>query len=165
MRYFVLLSLSIFLLSGCSKKSSPPVPEQPSSKISVKKNDMLWMSEGVYSSYNVDEDVVHVMSGKDNESLQISFKKGSIPFDGSVKDFSAGVSIAPFKGSATISDRYALDITKANKLKILIIENPEKRIVADFVLYLKRTGQPAGPEEVNVFKGRFDVRYEPFSLK
>ena len=165
MKYFTLLFLSLFLLFGCSKKASAPIPEKPSSKITVKKNDTTWVSEGIYSSYNVDDDLIYVMSGKDNESFQISFKKGSIPFDGVMKDFSADVTIAPFKGSATISDSYSLDKTKPNKLKILIIENPEKRVAADFILHLKRNGQPANPEEINVFQGRFDVRYEPFSLK
>jgi len=165
MKYFILLALSMFLLSNCSKKSSVPTPEKPSSKISVKKNDVTWVSEGVYSRYNSDEDLVHVLSGKDNESFQISFKKGSIPFDGIMKDFSAGVSIAPYKGSAVISDSYSLDTTKPNKLQILIIENPEKRIAADFVLYLKKNGQSTSSEQINVFQGRFDVRYEPFSLK
>lgn len=164
MKNLTLLVLIVFLLSNCSKKTSTPTPEKPSSKITVKKNDIPWVSEGVYSSYNVDEDLVYVMSGQENESFQISFKKGSIPFDGIMKDFSAGITIAPFKGSATISDSYSLDTTKPNKLKILIIENREKRIAADFVLYLKRNGQDTGSEKINVFQGRFDVRYEPFSL-
>lgn len=165
MKYFTLLILCVFLLSNCSKKS-PSIPqEKPLSKINVKKNDTTWVSEGIYSSYNVDEDLVHVLSGRDKESFEISFKKGSIPFDGIMKDFSARVVVSPFKGSAAIADSYTLDTTKPNKLKILIIENPEKRIAADFVLHLKKDGQPRDPEESNVFQGRFDVRYEPFSLK
>lgn len=163
MKYYILIALSAFLLTNCSKQASPPT--KPESKITVKKNDTAWESEGVYASYNVDDDIVHVMSGKDNESFIISFKKGSIPVNGIMKDFSSGVTIAPFKTSATISDSYTLDTTKANKLKILIIDNPEKRIAGDFLLHLKRNKQNTGAEEINVFQGRFDIRYEPFSLK
>lgn len=166
MKYFIVLVLSAFLLSSCSKKTSLSLPpEKPLSKIAVKKNNVTWVSEGVYSSYNVDDDLIHVMSGKDKESFQISFKKGSIPTDGVMKDFSANIVITPYIGSAVIADSYSLDETKPNQLKILIIENPEKRIAADFVLYLKKNKQPEGSEEINVFQGRFDVRYEPFSLK
>lgn len=164
MKYFIPLALSAILLTNCSKQVSPP-PTKPESKITVNKNDTSWISEGVYASYNVDDDMIHVMSGKDNESFEISFKKGTIPITGIMKDFSSGVTIAPFKASATISDSYFLDTTKANKLKILIIDNPEKRIAGDFLLHLKRKKEGTGPEEINVFQGRFDVRYEPFTLK
>ncbi|WEK17545.1 MAG: hypothetical protein P0Y49_12140 [Candidatus Pedobacter colombiensis] len=163
MKYFILLALCVCLLTNCSKQTSPPA--KPVSKITVNKNDIAWESEGVYASYNVDEDIVHVMSGKDNESFEISFKKGNIPITGIMKDFSSGVLITPFKASAAISDSYSLDTTKPNKLKILIIDNPEKRIAGDFLLYLKRNEQHTAKEEINVFQGRFDVRYEPFSLK
>ncbi|TCC97101.1 hypothetical protein [Pedobacter hiemivivus] len=162
MKYFILLALGTFLLTSCSKQAAPPMKQE--SKITVKKNDTAWESEGVYASYNVDDDLVHVMSGKDNESFTISFKKGSIPVNGIMKDFSSGVTIAPYKASAVISDSYMLDTTKANQLKILIIDNPEKRVAGDFTLYLKRNKQNSS-QEINVFKGRFDVRYEPFSLK
>ncbi|MBZ4191323.1 hypothetical protein [Niabella beijingensis] len=156
-----LLVLSIFLLTSCSKPAT--LPEKPKSTITVKKNDMAWVSEGVAANYNVDEDRVHVMSGRDNETFMISFKKGGIPIDGFIRDFSASVFIAPFKGSAAISESYRLDSTKPNKLKLLLFENPEKRIACDFVLYFKKEG-PAS-EETNVFQGRFDVRYDIFSLK
>lgn len=165
MKQFILLAFaSTLLLTNCSKKLAPS-PEKPESKITVKKNNTDWQNDGVYSSYNSDEDIIHVFTGKDNETFEISFKKGAIPADGIMKAFSADVIATPVKGSATISDSYHLDTTKPNKLKILIIENPEKRIVADFTLHLKRNEKYSSTEEINVFQGRFDVRYEPFTLK
>jgi hypothetical protein len=165
MKQFIFLAVAAsLLLTNCSKKLTP-VPEKPESKITVKKNSINWQNDGIYASYNSDEDIIYVVTEKDNERFAISFKKGAIPVDGIMKDFSADVLASPFKGSAAISDSYQLDTSKPNKLKILIIENPEKRIVADFTLHLKRNEKYSTTEEINVFQGRFDIRYEPFTLK
>ncbi|WP_300601969.1 hypothetical protein [Niabella sp.] len=163
MKHFMLLFLIAISIASCSKQAVKE--EKPKSKITVTKNDSPWVSEGVSAHYNVDEDIVHVISGKGTETFTISFKKKNIPLDGIVKDFSAVVQSAPFYGSAAISERYLLETDKPNKLKLLLFEDPEQRIACDFVLYLKRVDQPNTAEESIVFKGRFDVRYDFFSLK
>lgn len=164
MKYFMLAGFCTFLLISCYKKASIP-SVNTASKISVTKDNTVWESDGVYSSYNIDKDIIYVVSGKDNESFTISFKKGSIPTDGVMKNFLAGVLVAPFKGSAAIADIYYLDTTKPNKLKIIAIENAKRRIAGDFLLYLKRDKQDTMIDETNIFQGRFDVHYDSFSLK
>lgn len=157
MKTIPLLILSAFLWTGCSKPAAQT--EVPKSTISVKKNNTAWEHEGVVANYNVNEDMIHVMTGKDNETFIISFKKSSIPFDGIIKDYSTRVLVAPFKGSAAISAAYLLDSTKSNKLKLLVIDNPEKRVACDFVLHFKKEDRYPGPEETAIFQGRFDVRF------
>lgn len=157
MKFISVLILTALMWIGCSK---PIVqPEVPKSKITVKKDSIAWEHEGVVANYNAQDDMFHVMTGKDNETFIISFKKSSIPFDGVIKDYSTSVMVAPFKGSAAISAIYLLDTTKLNKLRLLVIDNPEKRVACDFVLHLKKDSQNTDPEEAHVFQGRFDVRY------
>ncbi|MDQ0108971.1 hypothetical protein J2T02_004112 [Chitinophaga terrae (ex Kim and Jung 2007)] len=163
MKFVSVLIVSVFLMTACSKPAVRPEPIK--STLTIQKNDSTWAHEGVVANYNVDEDIVHVTTGKDNETLIISLKKGSIPFDGNVKDYSASVLVAPFKGSAAISAGYLLDSTKANKLRLLVIDNPEKRVACDFVLHFKKDDRYPNGEDTLMFKGRFDVRYKEFSLR
>lgn len=163
MKLISVFILSALLFAGCSKHTTQP--QQRASTISVKKDSIAWDHEGVLASYNETDDMIHVMTAKDNETFIISFKKGSIPVDGIIKDYGASVLIAPAKGSAAISAAYRLDSTKSNKLRLLILETLENRVACDFVLYLKKEDQYPDGVATHIFQGRFDVRFNSFSLE
>lgn len=155
--------LIVFLLANCKKQNMDN--SSTDSSINVKKNGLQWSQTSAMGTFNTKDSIISIMGAEDNETFTIRFKKPKSASEIKIEGLDTYVQIAPFSGSAAVLDFYRLDTTKSNKIKILIIDNLNKRIAGDFYFYLKRDENYGGEQEkINVYEGRFDIQYEELSL-
>jgi len=161
MRFLIFPVCLLALFSSCKKQEQDNAPLV--SSIAVKKNGTQWPEITAVGTFNTSDSIISVVASKDTETFTIRFKKPVL--NPRIETFEASSLFAPFSGSAALSDRYTLDSTKSNMLRILLIENIKKRIAGDFYLHLKRDEKYGGKEaETTIYQGRFDVQYEDLAF-
>lgn len=152
------ICFAALLLITCKKKNAEN--ESRISTIKLEKNGVAWSDTLAVGTHNTGDGMISILGSDGLETFTIQFKKPGAST--TIDQFTAGSLIAPFKASAAIADRYQLDTSKPNKVQILGIDHAKKRIVGDFYLYLKRS--PEFGEGEGIYKGRFDVIYQDFTL-
>ncbi|MBE8721334.1 hypothetical protein [Sphingobacterium pedocola] len=152
----------VLLMANCKKREVDN--DKPStSSIALKKNGIQWAETTAVGTFNTEDSIVSVLGTENTETFYIRFKKPV--YNTRLDALDAFSLIAPFFGSAAISDAYRLDPTKPNRLQILAMDYINKRIVGDFHLHLKREEGYGGEEdETNIYQGRFDVILDEFSF-